>query len=105
MFVNVNGSHLMTLLTKEPELIEINDLAISRRHSMILGSTIRVVELGDAKMKANLPFFVTDGNHALILGARFQMACTCYQVHDALGYTCFHSQAVPIFCEHGLPVF
>ena len=104
MFIDVFGGYLLTLLSKHEEEIEANDLSLSCRHSHILGSTMRALELGDSNIRVNLPFFVTEGNHSLILGSRFQMSATCYQVHDALGYTCFHSQAVTSFCEHGLPI-
>ena len=105
MFQEIFGDYLLSVMNKYDQEVELNDLSLTCRHSNILGTTTRALELGDANVRVNLPFFVTEGIHPLILGSRFQMAATCYQVHDALGYTCFHSQAVTTYCEHGLPIW
>ena len=105
MFEEVFGSYLLSIIEPYDQEVELNDLSLASRHSDVLCTTTRALKLGDASIKVNLPFYVTDGIHPLILGSRFQMSATCYQVHDVLGYTCFHSQAVTSYCEHGLPIW
>ena len=105
MFLHCYGRHVLSFKTEMTQCMEVNDLGVGKGHCPLLGSMVRVIELGDATLKAALPFYITDGNHALILGAQFQMSCTCYKAHDHLRYTCFHSHAVPKYCEHGLPIY
>ena len=104
MNIEIFGHFALTTLCDLGGCPETNDLGENNTHCDIAGSTVQTIHLGDGLKRATVLWYVTNGDHPLILGSQFQFATTCYKQHDEMGATCFHSHRVQKYCEYGLPI-